>query len=389
MVVFAAALAALFCFLGISALFIYRITTVVPSRGGEYMEGMVSQPSFVNPVLASTEADKLLVRLLFSNIPDVAEKVEVDKGGRVWQVTLKENVLWSDDYKLTSDDIVFTVEKIQDPQAQSPFFHSWQGVAVNRLSELKVQFNLVSPYPFFEENLRGLYILPKHIFADTPPANWKLSKYNLEPIGSGPYRFLSYAKQPSGFITHFRMIAQNGRVESPLIEKFDLRFFPHPEEMIEEFNAGKIDGLTTMDGELYAKATRPHQLFSYYLPSYYAVFFNQSQNIALQDGAVRKALTEAVDPAALAEKIFSGRANSAYSPVSELPLSPSRPNISLAETISKLEQAGWVKNSEGIREKSDRSGNLPLVLRLTVPDVPFLIKTAGELKESWVALGAR
>ncbi|MFH0891112.1 MAG: ABC transporter substrate-binding protein, partial [Candidatus Liptonbacteria bacterium] len=128
---------------------------------------------------------------------------------------------------------------------------------------------------------------------------------------------------------------------------------------------------------------------SYYLPSYYAVFFNQSQNIALQDGAVRKALTEAVDPAALAAKIFSGRANSAYSPVPELPLPLSRPNISLAETISKLEQAGWVKNSEGIREKSDRSGNLPLVLKLTVPDVPFLIKTAGELKESWMALGAR
>src|SRR3989344_773790 len=390
--VFVALTIALVCLAGIVTFFVYRMTVVTPARGGKYTEGVCSQPGYVNPILASTEADKLLVRLLFSNIPDIAEKIEVDKNGRVWQITLKENLSWSDNQKLTSDDVVFTVEKIQDPQAQSPLFHSWQGVAVNRLSERKVQFNLVSPYPFFEENLRGLYILPKHIFADTPPANWKLSEYNLKPVGSGPYLFSSYAKQPNGFITYYRLVAQDGKVESPLIGKFNLRFFSRPEDMTKEFNAGKIDGMTVMDGEVYSEITRPHQLFSYFLPSYYAVFFNQSQSVALQDIAVRKALVQAVDPEMLAEKIFSGRATPVDSPISEALASvgsEQKQKASMEQINSDLEQAGWKMGSDNVRVKKSQNGDTPFSLKLTVPDVPFLVKTANELKEGWAGIGAK
>ena len=390
--VFVAVGTAILCLVGIISFSIYRATDIVPAKGGEYAEGVISQPSFVNPILASTEADKLLVRLLFSNIPDVAEKVEVDKNGRVWQVTLKENVLWSDDKKLTSDDIVFTVEKIQDPQTQSPLFHSWQGVAVNRLSELKVQFNLVSPYPFFEENLRGLYVLPKHIFADTLPGNWKLSEYNLKPIGSGPYRFVDFAKQPNGFIASYSLVAREDGSESPLIQKFNLKFFSHTQDAVKEFNAGKIDGLTIMDGDVYKEITRPHQLFSYFLPSYYAVFFNQSQNMALQDLSVRKALSEATDQLLLTEKVFSGRANAINSPVpgtQDLPAESKTSGAAIETINSDLEQAGWKMGPENVRVKSTKSGNLTLNLKLTVPDVAFLSKTAEEIRERWANIGAR
>jgi len=373
------------------AVSLYRSTSVVPARGGDYTEGVVGQPVSINPILATTEADKLLIRLLFSNVPDVADKIETEKSGRVWQVALKENVFWSDGRKLTSDDIVFTIQKIQDPQTQSPLFQSWQGVAVNRLSELKLQFNLVAPYPFFEENLRGLYILPKHLFADTPAPNWKLSDYNLKPVGSGPYVFSSYEKQPNGFITYYHLTAKDSGLEAPLIRNFALRFFSRAEEVVKAFNSGAIDGLTTMDAETYGRIARPHRLFSYSLPNYYAVFFNQSQSLALQDKNVRRALAQTVNQERLAQKIFGGRALPAQGPVPQIvsgsapvPVSPDLGQIGAA-----LDADGWRANDQGVREQKTKSGVLPLSFRLTIPDVPFLAKTAEELKSAWSQIGAQ
>ena len=72
------------------------------------------------------------------------------------------------------------------PDAHSPLYQSWQGVTATRVSELEVEFTLANPYAFFGDTLNNLYILPKHLFADTPPGNWHLSDYNLKPVGSGP-----------------------------------------------------------------------------------------------------------------------------------------------------------------------------------------------------------
>ena len=123
---------------------------------------------------------------------------------------LKEGLTWQDGQQLTSDDVVFTVQSIQDPDAHSPLYQSWQGVTATRVSELEVQFTLTNPYAFFGDNLKNLYIVPKHLYADTPPGNWHLSDYNLKPVGSGPYQFLSYNKNSDGFISSYSLQAWNG-----------------------------------------------------------------------------------------------------------------------------------------------------------------------------------
>ena len=46
----------------LATMVVYRFTTVVPARGGTQVEGIVGQPTYVNPILAETDADKALVR---------------------------------------------------------------------------------------------------------------------------------------------------------------------------------------------------------------------------------------------------------------------------------------------------------------------------------------
>ncbi|MBI4094197.1 MAG: peptide ABC transporter substrate-binding protein [Candidatus Liptonbacteria bacterium] len=379
-------------FLGIGFLF-GSVTEVVPISGGEHTEGIVGQPAFVNPVLAASEADKGLVRFFFNNLADLAETVQSSKEGRVWTVRLKENILWHDGKKLTSDDVIFTVEKIQDPDSRSPLFLAWQGVLAQRMSEQEIQFNLGVPYAFFEANLQNLYILPEHIFADVPVANWRISEFNLKPVGSGPYRFLSYDVQPNGFVTAYHLVAHTEYVHgAPLIPTLTIRFFSAKDALIDAFNAGRVDGVGGLVEQDLGAVQRPFEIVRFPVPSYYAVFLNQNQHLALKELAVRNALDAALNKMELVERVFGGNALPAFGPI---PAHAPYFEMTFLHTSSSpaaeelLERAGWHKGPDGIRAKQMRDATIALEFTLTVPEVPFLTATAEYLKAAWEAAGAR
>ena len=371
-----------------------KSTHDVPALGGQYTEGVLGEPVYVNPVMASTEADKDLVKLLFSKISQLADKIELAKDGRTWNVRLKENLHWQDGEKLTSDDVIFTIGKIQDPQTSSPLSVSWQGVAVERLSELELQLSLVTPYAFFSDTLENLYVLPKHLFADTPPANWHLSDYNLQPIGSGPYKFAGYEKRPDGFIYLYKLEAWDEYFgDTPHIQNFNFQFFSQKSDLIKNFNSGQVDGMAGLETEDLIQIKRPYEEIPFHLPSYYAVFLNQSKNLPLKDIAVRQAMSFAVSRENLINEALGGRGEKVFGPVP-----PNTeyfdPAIESATTSADaasgtLDAAGWKMNADGVREKTVKNAKIPLELNLVVPQADFLIKTAKFLKESWEKVGFR
>ena len=73
-----------------------------PAYGGTLTEGIIGTPRFINPVLASSDADRDLVALTHSGllipdnryrlINDMAEKYDVSEDGLVYTFTLKPNL---------------------------------------------------------------------------------------------------------------------------------------------------------------------------------------------------------------------------------------------------------------------------------------------------------
>lgn len=369
-----------------------KATEAVPASGGEFVQGFVGQPVRINPVTASSDIDKSLVRIIFSSLNDMADKIEVSSDGRTWNVRLKENLRWQDNEKLTSDDVIFTVQKIQDAESNSPLFNAWQGVTPHRLSELELQFKLANPYAFFSETLKNLYILPKHLFADAPPANWKLSDYNIKPVGNGPYKFVSYDKRPDGFIYIYKLAAWNNYFgDKPLIQSIDFQFFSKSSDLIKSFDLGQVDGIAGINPEELAEISRPNNLFSFSLPGYYAVFLNQGKSVQLKDAAVRKALNLAVDRGDLIANVLGGRGEADAGPVPpgsyyfNPEIETSTASFDLAS--STLDGAGWKVGGDGVREKTINAVDVPLELNLTVPQVEFLVKTAELLQKSWQKVG--
>ncbi len=395
-VVFWAALASLL--LSIAALLwlgIYKNTILTPAPGGEYTEGIVGQPTSINPILASTEADRALVNLLFADLITLTERYTTSSLGRVWVVTLKEDLEWSDGKPITSSDVLFTITAIQNSDSGSPQTANWQGVTVERISEREVKFSLKSPYAYFLDNLKDLRIAPSHIFETIPVANLRLSNYNFEPVSSGPYTYSSFEKEKNGFISRYVLTANEAYAGSPaLIKNFILKFFSTYNDAIFDFNHKGIDALGGLDTASVSDLKINHQLYQLPLPRYYAIFLNQSNHPALKDPVIRRALAVATDAEGIIEQVVAGYGAPAYGPLvpgieGYTEALYSTEHFSLAEAAALLEKNKWLIGEGGIRTKTVGKVVQKLSFDLKVPNLPALVAVAEKLQADWEQIGIK
>lgn len=387
----------LFCVALIASLAnsIYSNTTLEPASGGEYTEGVIGQPIAINPIFAgNNEVDRDLIKTLFSDLISLSQNYSTSSNGKVWSIKLKQDLKWSDGKPMTAGDVVFTLNMIQNPDSGSLQESAWQGITVDRISDLEARFTLKSPYAFFLDNLKNFYLAPAHIFENVPAANLRLSDYNLEPIGSGPYKFVSYDKQKNGLIASYHL-EKNPEFSgsAPLIDRLNFIFFTNYNDAFLSFNNKTIDGLGGFDPATANELKINHQTRELGLPRYYAVFFNPLNNPALKDASTRRALNMAVDKEMLVKDVLNGAGEVARGPLlkefegysSEIYTDE---RFSIADASALLEKNKWKKNDAGIYSRTVGKTEQTLSFELITPDIPFLITTANRLKENWTKLGA-
>jgi len=348
-------------------------TEYVPVKGGEYREGILGQPTTVNPVYSGNTIDHDISALIFSKLGDLMETWNMNGEYTVFTVNLKEGLLWDDGTPLTSDDVVFTVQTIQDPKSNSTFFKNWQGVGIERVSELQVRIALPAPYVFFSENIKRLPVIPKHIFGTVPAENMLLSSYNLEPVGSGPFKFESLSQKKNGFISEYRLTANDlYHGEEPYLEEFSFRFFEDRESLIAGIREREVNGFGSLvPGESEIISSIPQTMTEYIrMPRTYSIFFNSNNNPVLKDKSVRLALSLSVPKERIVNEVLGEEARIADSPFGDIfgENSPLEYDPESAKTL--LEESGEDVN-----------------LTLVVPDMPFLAETADMVREAWTDIG--
>lgn len=374
----------------------YGSTTLLPAVGGSYTEGLVGQPTYINPILGGTsEADRDLAELLFADALTLSESHAQSDGGKTWNLVLKNELRWSDGEPLTTDDLLFTIETIQDVAARSPLLPTWQGVVVERISEREARFTLKSPYAFFENNLKELRIIPRHIFGSIPAANLRLSNYNLEPVGSGAYSFARYDKRKDGFLTDYYLTANaNFAGTRAFITDFHVKFFSSPDEMIAAFNRFDVDGFGGIEKANLSALDVGYRLSALEVPRYYAIFLNPSLHVALKERDVRRALMLGTNAPAIAEAALGDASRAVSGPIvpqiEGYDVSVYKDaKFSLEEAQKLLDNAGWVLGSSGVREKVFGRSPVRMEFDLIVPQIPFLVQTANAIKDDWAKIGVK
>lgn len=375
----------------------------VPAKGGSLVEGSIGSPRFINPVLAISNTDRDLAILIYSGllratpegdfIPDLAESYTISDDGLVYTFKIRDDAYFSDNSPVTADDIEFTIRATQDNIIKSPKRANWDGVKIQKNSDKEIQFILKTPYSSFLENAT-IGILPKHIWGEIAPEEFAFSNFNIEPIGSGPYKITKVSRNSSGVLEKYNLKAfKKFTLGEPYITTLTLRFFPNEEQLINAYKRGAIESINTISPEQTRELEdKGAKIGRTPLPRIFGVFFNQNENQVFANKEVRIALDKSLDKQKIVDQILSGYGTSIDGPVppsSKYFYDTQKKSQDLEEAINILEKNGWEINDEGIREKTTKKTSTLLSFTISTSDAPELKAVANILKEQWEKLGAQ
>jgi len=394
----------------VSSVFVFRSwyfskTEIGPKFGGSYAEADIGFPRYLNPVLSSTnDVDRDISSIIYSGLlkydeegkisPDLAEKYTISDDKKTYDFFLRTGVKWHDGKDLTADDVIFTVQIIQNPEYRSSLRASLQGVEAEKINNFTIRFTLKNPYSPFLDNLT-FGILPKHIWENIPAVSFSLSERNLNPIGSGPYKLTKIQKDNSGVVKEIQLSPFNEYYfGKPYLNSVSFKFFKDEEGALAEFSNGGVQAISYISATNLPKIRVNTSIQKIILPRYFAVFFNQTENKALADKNVRLAMLAAANKQEIISKTVSGQATAIDSPIPEFiwgnnaPLVASEFNLDQAKSI--LDSSGWtISATTTLREKIIDKQAVSLEVNLLTVNWHELVDAANLLKESWSSIGIK
>ena len=375
--------------------------TVQPVPGGIYNEGILGTLSNVNPIYATGEVDTSLSQLIFAGLMGynsnnqligvLATGYSVDSRGTLYTVKLRPNLRWQDGQPLTAADVVFTFKTLQNPEAESPFYSSWQDIVVSSPSPLTIQFKLPNPLASFPYNLT-VGIIPKHILGNLQPTDMRAATFNTyNPIGAGPFSWHAIevsGNTPQNAAEQISLLPFKDYVlGEPKLTEFIVHAYADQNQLLAAFASGQLSGLAGLERVPKMITKIPSaQVHSLILTAGTYVFF-KTQNSLLADASIRKALVAAANPSAIMNKL-------GYTtiPVNEpllygqLAFNPKYAQVTndLLQAKALLNSDGWVVGKDGYAYK----GSQQLSFSLVTTDTPENRLVVGLLVKQWRQIGA-
>lgn len=343
-------------------------TVTIPDTGGTYVEGIAGRPSYINPILSQyNQVDRDLVSLIFSGlttinergeiIPSLARDWDVSDDGLVYTFYLRRDVLWHDGEPFTADDVLFTIEAIQDEDYQGApvLSEMWRTVTVEKINDYTLTFTLQAPLATFLD-YTTIDILPQHLLAEVPASELPRNQFSVRPVGTGMYKIGEVSSE------HVILEANPDYFgEQPLLSKIEFKFYPDYQSVFAAYQQGEVEGVGQVLPEDLMAVRKEENLRLYVarLSGYTLVFLNLDLPI-FEEKEVRQALLWGIDRQRIIDQMLDGQGVVAHSPI--MPDSWAynddvfRYGYDPGKARDLLTEAGWADtDGDGVREKGDRS----------------------------------
>lgn len=310
-----AILGIIFLFLAITT-FSNKFLIEIPTYGGSITEGMVGVPRYINPILASTDSEKDLTKLIFSGllkkdiygnlINDLADEILESEDKLTYTVYLNPEAKFHDGVKVTADDIIFTLNKVQDKKLNSPIAINFEGVSAEKIDDLTLAFHLKTPFYHFKESLT-FGVLPRHLLEHFSTEEFAFSEFNIQPVGSGPFKIDSIIKK-SNIASKYSLVANKDYLGGrPYLDNIDINIYQNTEDILSALNDGRINSTAYLG---YSSLERVDQskrnTLSRNLTTIYSLSFNPNKNELLADKSVRSYLAKSIDKQEIINSVFGG-----------------------------------------------------------------------------------
>jgi len=318
---------------------------------------------------------------------ELAGSWDVSPDGKKITFHLRKGVKWHDGAPFTSDDAMFTYQRMIDPRTPTAYGEDFRQVK---------RASAPDPYTFVVEYGRpfapalaswGMHVLPKHLLERYPDIS--KSPLNKKPVGTGPYRFVEW-KTGEKVVFDANADYFEGK---PYIARVITRVIPDQATMFLELKSGGVDTMTLTPPQFVrqtetAEFKKSFSKYKYTASGYTYLGFRLSHPF-FGDKRVRQAIAHAADKKALIEGVLLGLGQEATGPykpgtwafnpgVKKYPHDPGQAKALLAE-------AGW-KEKDGVLVKDGQPFEFTV---LTNAGNDARAKTAAILQQNLAEVGIR
>lgn len=349
------------------------------------------------------------------------EMPTVSEDGLTYTFKLREGVKFSDDTPLTSSDVKYTFTVIADPGYSGRMttmaenikgyddYHSGKAkdlVGIETPDDTTVVFHLEQPQIDAVNNFGTMGICSDQQFDYKQGDTKEIESNTSTPIGSGPYVLNKYDKATGASLVKNEKYSGKGAyaVENIIIKKTDTA------TELDELKKGTVDLLPNMiEQQKIGPASLDKKLtYNTYLRAGVGFVGFNTKKGATADPAVRQALAYATDRQAFVKNYFAFEEASddmkkkTLGYVPQAYWNPASKNMSdyvtgkkkvdglveytydLDQANKLLDEAGWVKGSNGIREKDGQKLEIKF---MATAENSVLDTLLPMIQKSWKEIG--
>ena len=367
--------------------------------GGRIVLALRTEPKTLNPLTALDQPSRDVLGRMMADLihinaisqqtqPALAESWKASKDGLHYTLKLRRGLRFSDGHPMSADDVLFTFQALLDEKVNSSqrdlLIIGGKPIAVRKVDDFTVAFDLPRPYAAAERLFDGMQILPRHLLENsyrqgTLPQTWTLTTPASQIAGMGPFRLKEYVPGQKLVLERNPYYWKTDRRHQrlPYLDELVFIFVPSEDAQVLRFAGGETDMITRLSADNYNAlqkdaASRGFQLFDLGPGlDYNFLFFNLNSTIPKDAADVarhqewfrnplfRQAVSAAIDRAAIVRLVFHGRGTPLWSsttPANKLWLDSAlpQPPRSVEHAKQLLHDAGFSWNAEGAL--LDRSG---------------------------------
>jgi len=357
-------------------------------RDNTLIYGAESMDSQFNPVLGSMHFGDLLFRGLMTTDEncqpqcDIATSYKISDDLLEYTFKIRDDVLFHDGTKLTIEDVIFTLKSVIDEKINSSQRDGFLQIDnVEKVDDTSLRITLNEPFPALLDKLT-IGIIPEHCFEGK---DFNTADFNMEPVGCGPYKFVSYETDSKLVLTRFNDFYG----DTAKIENIVCLCLPDYNVRALQLSTGEIDLAYIEPSQVEElEANKDTTVYKIDTADYRCVMFNFGATDLFDDVKVRQALCYATDRKAVVDSIVHGYGVAAYSPLQLNKFnndSVEKYDYNLDKAKSLLDEAGWTdSDGDSIRDKNGEK----LAFTLTTPvSDEVRVNIATYLVSEWKKLG--
>jgi peptide/nickel transport system substrate-binding protein len=293
-------------------------------------------------------------------LPYLAKSWTVSPDGKVYTFKLRDDVTFCSGKKFTSQDVVYSFQRLKDPAIKAPY--SWRAGVIKEVRAIDpstVEYELSEPY---SELLLQLTMYT-NVMHNKESVEALGKDYGIKGAdGTGPWCFESW--QPRTQIVLKRhdaykwgpsMYQNKGPVK---FEKLVIKIVPEDSSRMAAMMSGTFEFTNLFPQQFTAQAkAAPMLQVQQAKPNFQLLYFGYKiTRPMVADRRVREAMSIAINRAEIAKGVLLDNADPAFTIVDKDALDHNPKTAGLVREDAKraaqlLDEAGWKPGADGIREK--------------------------------------